>query len=34
MGQEHLAKNPEDTAQEHGYGNDDGGFVHWLGVRG
>ena len=30
MGQEHLAENPEDTAQEHGCGNDNGGFVHGL----
>ena len=28
MGQEHFAENPENAAQEHGYGNDYGGFVH------
>ena len=30
MGKEHLAEDPEDAAQEHGCGNDDGGFVHRL----
>jgi hypothetical protein len=30
MGEQHFAENPEDTAQEHGYGDDDGGFIHRL----
>ena len=30
MGQEHLAENPEDAAQEHGCGDDDGSFVHGI----
>ena len=28
--EQHFAENPEHTAQEHGYGNDNGGFVHRL----
>jgi hypothetical protein len=30
MGEQHFAENPENAAQEHGYGNDYGGFVHEI----